>query len=154
YGCLVVSPREPHTGNAIKIGELITELSHSLEEHKDTTEVAGLLERFTDEIRGKSRKRSKESCLARLLYPEQDHRNAEDFAHSHEFHVRSVSDVALIDSSYAQERRRKIGWLAHFNAACFFSLAIGLREDQLPNDFGSNLQDWKDDCARAAIFEL
>ena len=36
----------------------------------------------------------------------------------------------------------------------FFSLAIKLKEKQIPEEFRNSPEDWKDDCARAAIFEL
>jgi tetratricopeptide (TPR) repeat protein len=48
--------------------------------------------------------------------------------------------------------RKRIGWLAHYNAACFYSLALDLEENLLPPGF--TVQDWKMDCARAAIREL
>ena len=124
--------------NAVKIGELVTELSRSLEQHEDAAQVADLVGRFTNEVRGKSAEKSRESSFTRLLYPEQGHRDASSSAHNHAFHLRSVNNVARIDPRYARERRRKMGWLAHFNAACFFSLAINLKADQIPEDFRSN----------------
>jgi tetratricopeptide (TPR) repeat protein len=48
--------------------------------------------------------------------------------------------------------KRKIGWLAHYNAAIFFSLALDLAQTHLPG--GYHLSHWKTDCARAAIREL
>lgn len=140
--------------NAVNIGELITELSSSLEQHAGAAQVANIMDRFTNEVRGKSKKMSREPCFGRLLYPEQGHREAPGFTHNHAFHMRSVNDVARIEPRYARERRRKMGWLAHFNAACFFSLAIKLKEKQIPEEFRNSPEDWKDDCARAAIFEL
>lgn len=140
--------------NAIKVGELVTELASSLEKHEGDAQVANLVARFTKEVRGKGKVKATESCFARLLYPEQGHHAASSVTHNHAFHERTVSDVARIDPHYARERRKKIGWLAHFNAACFFSLAIKLEADQLPEDFNNNPEDWQDDCARAAIFEL
>jgi hypothetical protein len=61
--------------------------------------------------------------------------------------------------------RRGIGWLALYNAACFFSVAIELpqkRPDLLPEFYTKDpkvtwttaVNYWKDDCARAAIREL
>lgn len=49
-------------------------------------------------------------------------------------------------------RRRAVGWLAMFNAACFFSLAISLPEEYIPGDFP--VAEWGDCCARASIHEL
>jgi hypothetical protein len=48
--------------------------------------------------------------------------------------------------------RKRIGWLAHYNAACFYSLALLLERNQLP--FGYQIEEWKIDCTRAAIREL
>jgi tetratricopeptide (TPR) repeat protein len=48
--------------------------------------------------------------------------------------------------------RKRIGWLAHYNAACFYSLALLLEENRLP--FGYEIEAWKTDCTRAAIREL
>jgi len=49
-------------------------------------------------------------------------------------------------------RRRNVGWLATFNAACFFSLAIWIPEDILPEGFTP--EEWRECCARASIHEL
>jgi hypothetical protein len=49
-------------------------------------------------------------------------------------------------------RRRPTGWLAMFNAACFFSLAIWLPPQYLPDDFTP--ADWRRCCAQASIHEL
>jgi tetratricopeptide (TPR) repeat protein len=49
-------------------------------------------------------------------------------------------------------RRRPTGWLALFNAACFFSLAISLSEECIPGGFSR--EEWKLCCARASIHEL
>jgi tetratricopeptide (TPR) repeat protein len=48
--------------------------------------------------------------------------------------------------------RKQMGWLAHYNAACFFSLALGVDGNLLPA--GYTVGEWKIDCARAAIREL
>jgi hypothetical protein len=53
-----------------------------------------------------------------------------------------------------REHRSDIGWLASYNAACFFSLASELDKKQLPENFKDPLEDWKEDCTRAAIREL
>jgi hypothetical protein len=49
-------------------------------------------------------------------------------------------------------RRRRTGWLAMFNAACFFSLAISLSEECIPDHFSG--EEWKLCCAQASIHEL
>jgi len=48
--------------------------------------------------------------------------------------------------------RKRIGWLAHYNAACFYSLALLLEQSRIP--FGYQIEEWKMDCIRAAIREL
>jgi hypothetical protein len=49
-------------------------------------------------------------------------------------------------------RRRATGWLASFNVACFFSLAIWLPSQYLPEGFTP--EEWRRCCARASIHEL
>jgi hypothetical protein len=49
-------------------------------------------------------------------------------------------------------RRRATGWLAMFNAACFFSLAIWLPPEYVPA--GITPEEWRRCCAQAAIHEL
>jgi hypothetical protein len=49
-------------------------------------------------------------------------------------------------------RRRATGWLAVFNAACFFSLAIWVPPQYLPDGF--TLEEWHRCCAQASIHEL
>jgi hypothetical protein len=51
-----------------------------------------------------------------------------------------------------QARRRNVGWLALFNAACLFSLAICIPEEYLPDDFPPD--EWRACCARASILHL
>lgn len=49
-------------------------------------------------------------------------------------------------------RRRATGWLAMFNAACFFSLAIWLPPQFLPDGFTQG--EWRRCCAQTTIHEL
>jgi len=49
-------------------------------------------------------------------------------------------------------RRRATGWLAMFNAACFFSLAIWLPPRYIPDGFTA--EEWGRCCAQASIHEL
>ena len=49
-------------------------------------------------------------------------------------------------------RRRATGWLATFNAACFFSQAIWLPPQYLPDGFTA--EEWRHCCAQASIHEL
>ena len=51
--------------------------------------------------------------------------------------TKDLSHLSLPDG-----RHREIGWLATFNAACFFSLAIALVEDYIPDDFSPQV--WRD----------
>jgi tetratricopeptide (TPR) repeat protein len=136
--------------HAISVSVLIAKLSSQLgQPAKDSSRVQTreLMKQLAKEIRGKS----KESAYARLLYPEGEHRVDGEKRHSHDFHA-ELKNAARINPQYSRERRRNIGWLAHFNAACFFSLAMKLPKSQLPEDFSED--DWKDDCARAAILEI
>jgi hypothetical protein len=47
---------------------------------------------------------------------------------------------------------KRIGWLAHFNAACCFSLAMGLPAAIRP--WRCDDPTWREDCCRAALREL
>lgn len=49
-------------------------------------------------------------------------------------------------------RRRAVGWLAMFNAACFFSLAILLPAECIPDGF--TVDEWRLCCGQASIHEL
>jgi hypothetical protein len=55
--------------------------------------------------------------------------------------------------AFMDRRYRRIGGLATYNAACFFSRAIDLPEEQVPSSY-ENPDDWGTDCALAAIREL
>ncbi|MGC1756524.1 tetratricopeptide repeat protein [Trebonia sp.] len=48
--------------------------------------------------------------------------------------------------------RRAVGWLAMFNAACFFSLAILLPPEYIPDNF--TVDQWRQCCGQASIHEL
>jgi tetratricopeptide (TPR) repeat protein len=75
-----------------------------------------------------------------------------DTAGSHYPHVKIMHDLFYPAYGGPQHRRRKVGWLAMFNAACFFSLAIDLAPDHIP--YGFSAKEWRDHCARASIREL
>jgi hypothetical protein len=64
-----------------------------------------------------------------------------------------AADPAYIPS-YAgpHYRRRAVGWLAMFNAACFFSLAILLPAEYVPDGF--TIDQWRQCCGQASIHEL
>jgi tetratricopeptide (TPR) repeat protein len=58
----------------------------------------------------------------------------------------------LARSPWLLRPKKQMGWLAHYNAACFFSLALGIDGSLLPAGYA--IAEWKIDCARAAIREL
>lgn len=73
--------------------------------------------------------------------------------HDHSWHDEELNDVSRIPPYTGRRQHRgDIGWLALFNAACFFSVAIDLPPDRLPAGFAA--ADWRVDCARAAIREI
>jgi tetratricopeptide (TPR) repeat protein len=74
--------------------------------------------------------------------------------HDHAWHDGVLADVSRIPTYTGGQYRGDIGWLALYNVACFFSLAIKLSPDHLPDAFSAEPDDWRDDCARAAIREL
>jgi tetratricopeptide (TPR) repeat protein len=88
----------------------------------------------------------------RLFHPDQRSKYARA-EHDHSLHNRD-RDVNFAMYPFIQHARPKsrLGWLAHYNAAIFFSLALGLGTDKLPPGYSG--EDWQVDCARAAIFEL
>jgi tetratricopeptide (TPR) repeat protein len=64
-----------------------------------------------------------------------------------------TTDPALIPGYGGRHyRRRPTGWLAMFNAACFFSRAIWLPPQYLPDGFTP--EEWRRCCAQACIHEL
>jgi tetratricopeptide (TPR) repeat protein len=88
------------------------------------------------------------SPAVRLLHPERSAEPTE--AHCAAWHAES-GGFSRIPVSPRRYHRSKVGWLALYNAACFFSLAILLDPLDLPEGFDGT---WSDDCARAAIREL
>lgn len=65
----------------------------------------------------------------------------------------ATSDPARIPTYEGRQyRRRATGWLATFNAACFFSLAIWLPARYRPDGF--TFDEWCRCCAQASIHEL
>lgn len=139
--------------HAVTIGELLVELSHLTSHHCSVgagrRQMTKLMDRFACEILRKG----KAPMLARLLHPEI--RKQGTAQHDHAWHTEVSGGVALAAATYrGRDHRTNIGWLASYNAACFFSLASELTKKQLPESFEDPLKDWKEDCARAAIREL
>jgi hypothetical protein len=68
-------------------------------------------------------------------------------------HRPETADPAYIPAYEGRNyRRRATGWLATFNAACFFSQAIWLPPQYLPESFTP--EEWRQACAQASIHEL
>ncbi len=115
------------------------------------------IKRLLTKMANLTTRRSLRSCYARLFHPYCG-RGEGRSSHKHGWHNEDFDKDLVIRPAPASHRskpvkpRRRIGWLSHYNAACFFSLALMIREDKLPRDY--SLEDWKIDCARAAIREL
>jgi hypothetical protein len=88
------------------------------------------------------------SPAVRLLHPERS--DAPSGEHCAAWHAENAGH-ARIPVSPRRYHQSKVGWLALYNAACFFSLAILLDPLDHPAGFDGT---WADDCARAAIREL
>lgn len=94
-----------------------------------------------------------EKLAALLLHPDQAPATDRLLRASAGEELYLTADSAFIPSYGGRGyRRRRAGWLAMFNAACFFSLAISLSEACIPGDFSA--EEWKLCCARASIHEL
>src|SRR5918912_1203855 len=61
----------------------------------------------------------------------------------------TTSSLLCVGSSNPAKR---IGWLAHFNAACAFSVATDLKAEQRPWECTD--VHWKIDCCAAALRQL
>lgn len=140
--------------HGVAIGVLLAELSHLRSHDHDSVgvgrrEMTKLMDRFAGEIL----RPGKAPTLARLLHPEI--RKPGTAEHDHAWHTEVSGGVSwAAATNLGRDHRTDIGWLASYNAACFFSLASKLTKKQLPEVFGDKLKDWKEDCARAAIREL
>jgi hypothetical protein len=90
------------------------------------------------------------TVYARQFHP--DVKLAERFSrrHLYSWHEADSADFNM-DPAIKVRLKRRIGWLAHYNAAIFFSFAIGLKSG-LPQEY--DIAFWRMDCARAAIREL
>jgi len=124
-----------------------------------TSSISKLMEDLAREILGNG----STPALVRLFHPERD---PNEMASSHKacWHGVEFGDHSRIPA-VSGHHRRGIGWLALYNAACFFSVAIELpkkRPDLLPEFYTEEpkvtwtaaVNYWRDDCARAAIREL
>jgi tetratricopeptide (TPR) repeat protein len=155
--------------HAVAIAKLLAELSSLLrepEEHSDKDGARSVDHLMADLAHAILRRGPSDSWM-RLLHPERSvdiasepgHSNQEKATghpveHDHLWHLGMLADVSRIPSYSGGQYRSDIGWLAVFNTACFFSLAIKLGSDRLPAVYSQDPEDWRDDCARAAIREL
>jgi tetratricopeptide (TPR) repeat protein len=138
--------------HAVAIGELITELARLKSIHDGCAwrhQMTSLMGQFATEI---LRRTWRKPVLARLLHPETPKPGT--VQHDHVWHSGRVNGASPIPIYRGREHRGDIGWLASYNAACFFSLSIKLDHKQLPDTFTGTVEDWEEDCARAAIREL
>jgi tetratricopeptide (TPR) repeat protein len=135
--------------HAIAIAELLAELSWMLTDRPGYP-CSGKADQLIERLGAQLLPKAKVAAMARLLHPE--HREAKIPEHDHAWHDGGADDGSQIATYRSGEHRRDIGWLALFNAACFFSLAIELKPHQIPDSFQPS--DWAQDCARAAIREL
>jgi tetratricopeptide (TPR) repeat protein len=135
--------------HAIAIAELLAELSCMLEARSGCPsggEVRSLMNKLASQLLTPART----PPITRLLHPECTEPRAPE--HDHAWHQAAAHNGPQAPIYRSGEHRRDLGWLALFNAACFFSLAIELAPGQIPDKFSP--EDWADDCARAAIREI
>lgn len=135
--------------HAIAIAELLAELSCVLKDRPGCP-CGGKVGLLIEQLGAQLLPKAKVPAMARLLHPE--HREAKTPEHDHAWHHGGADDGSQIATYRSGEHRSDTGWLALFNAACFFSLAIELKSHQIPDSFQPS--DWAQDCARAAIREL
>jgi hypothetical protein len=141
--------------NAIAVSRLIAELS-ALCARKETTRTMDDL--MHDLARLLLRRKAAMASWVLLLHPEliaaairPEH---DDTSQPHPEHEGDLADPAHVPLFAGARYHRHIGWLASYNAACFFSLAIKLPRNQIPAPYLRTNNDWYVDCARAAIWEL
>lgn len=135
--------------HAVAIAELLAELSLVLGQPADCP-CDGEAEQLMSQLAAQILHKARTPAIARLLDPE--HLGKRVGEHVSPWHYSMAQDVSRIPTYHGREHRGNIGWLALFNAACFFSLAINLAPSQLPEGFTQ--PGWAKDCARAAIREL
>ncbi|MGH3913792.1 MAG: hypothetical protein ACRDTC_10345 [Pseudonocardiaceae bacterium] len=105
-------------------------------------------------------KSSKDAAVIRLFHPEKlgNKKVQHSVGHDPRWYHPQIDDEgrvfdAAADGIYRNPKRDGIGWLAHYNAACFFSIALKIPNvESLPPGF--TLENWRTDCARAALREL
>jgi hypothetical protein len=104
-------------------------------------------------------------ATARLFHPERFGVGESTRAHDPEWHGEdrflangSVDEITVelfptgSGESIPRWSKSNIGWLAHYNAACFCSVAIDVPPPIRPGEFEPG--QWELDCARAALREL
>jgi tetratricopeptide (TPR) repeat protein len=154
--------------HAVAIAKLLAELSLLLGQPQTSAgpDVMRTMDELMTDLASQILRRKAAHYWMQLLHPERSRagtgrrgrrlRNTvrHSAEHNHAWHSGELSDSSRIPEYRGRQYRGDIGWLAFFNAACFFSRAIELSIDQLPAVFSGNLDDWRHDCARAAIREL
>jgi tetratricopeptide (TPR) repeat protein len=134
--------------HATKIAQLARDFAKAADDGKDAKEISALLLKVSGRTtRGKGR------ADTRLFHPDHARRLHRHVPHEHDWHLEDEAseDFNMRPAALVRPRRR-IGWLAHYNAAIFFSLALKLPDNMVP--LGYEPKDWQVDCARAAIREL
>jgi len=135
--------------HAIAIAELLAELSRMLAADSGCP-CGGEVRKLMNKLASQLLKPTRMPSITPLLHPERPDARAQE--HEHAWHQTAAQNGWLAPIYRSGEHRRHLGWLALFNAACFFSLAIELAPGQIPAEFSP--EDWADDCARAAIREI
>ncbi|GAB2813211.1 hypothetical protein [Streptomyces daliensis] len=87
----------------------------------------------------------------RLLYPQRGH-SLRGGVHDAAWHATPLPGRPT-SRFWGPLRRPGVGWLAHYNAACFLALAIPLAPAFRPGRYADDGQ-WSEDCARAALNQL
>ncbi len=67
--------------------------------------------------------------------------------------MRPTEVASSVERVRTYASRRRIGWLAHYNAACFYALCLKLGRDSIPSEEGE-VDSWRRHCIDAALHEL
>lgn len=101
-------------------------------------------------------RRTRSSALVRLFHPDlirTSPTEERDSRHSPDWHSESAARRArALALTHLGVARQHIGWLAHYNTACFLAIASTLPSDLVPSEFVK--EHWVEDCHRAAFREL
>lgn len=155
------SPRAPRLSMRTKRREYLT-ATHSVlltaeiwkitrsDSNAESEKVRGLLIEL-DTVLSDGRPGDKHA-LRRLFHPEIDSSDDEhDGRHSDDWHGGDAGLMLQVNPRNGHPAKR-IGWLAHFNAACCFSVALKLRADLRPWECSE--KEWEIDCCAGALRQL